>query len=196
MDNSIKNGALQTVRVYLSPDENFKLYIAFIQHDNKRHMIDARLKYKDQYVSKSYQETRYLIETIGLFAHRFELDIDCEDFEVVQQKSENQKSKKTLLCKFLKVDTPDKDIYLNRGMCKTIQNNFYDAMLGYSKTFGLEQRLHDDVFPSVVHKQIKSDNINAVNNAHQQLQIIDDADMPDQVKDAIRKYIESYDDNA
>lgn len=196
MDNSIKNGALQTVRVYLSPDENFKLYIAFIQHDNKRHMIDARLKYKDQYVSKSYQETRYLIETIGLFAHRFELDIDCEDFEVVQQKSENQKSKKTLLCKFLKVDTPDKDIYLNRGMCKTIQSNFYDAMLGYSKTFGLEQRLHDDVFPSVVHKQIKSDNINAVNNAHQQLQIIDDADMPDQVKDAIRKYIESYDDNA
>jgi len=196
MDNSIKNGALQTVRVYLSPDENFKLYIAFIQHDNKRHMIDARLKYKDQYVSKSYQETRYLIETIGLFAHRFELDIDCEDFEVVQQKSENQKSKKTLLCKFLKVDTPDKDIYLNRGMCKTIQNIFYDAMLGYSKTFGLEQRLHDDVFPSVVHKQIKSDNINAVNNAHQQLQIIDDADMPDQVKDAIRKYIESYDDNA
>ena len=100
MGNSIKNGALQTVRVYLSPDENFKLYIAFIQHDNKRHMIDARLKYKDQYVSKSYQETRYLIETIGLFAHRFELDIDCEDFEVVQQKSENQKSKKTLLCKF------------------------------------------------------------------------------------------------
>lgn len=196
MGNSIKNGALQTVRVYLSPDENFKLYIAFIQHDNKRHMIDARLKYKDQYVSKSYQETRYLIETIGLFAHRFELDIDCEDFEVVQQKSENQKSKKTLLCKFLKVDTPDKDIYLNRGMCKTIQNIFYDAMLGYSKTFGLEQRLHDDVFPSVVHKQIKSDNINAVNNAHQQLQIIDDADMPDQVKDAIRKYIESYDDNA
>ena len=196
MDNSIKNGALQTVRVYLSPDENFKLYIAFIQHDNKRHMIDARLKYKDQYVSKSYQETRYLIETIGLFAHRFELDIDCEDFEVVQQKSENQKSKKTLLCKFLKADTPDKDIYLNRGMCKTIQSIFYDAMLGYSKTFGLEQRLHDDVFPSVVHKQIKSDNINAVNNAHQQLQIIDDADMPDQVKDAIRKYIESYDDNA
>lgn len=196
MGNSIKNGALQTVRVYLSPDENFKLYIAFIQHDNKRHMIDARLKYKDQYVSKSYQETRYLIETIGLFAHRFELDIDCEDFEVVQQKSENQKSKKTLLCKFLKADIPDKDIYLNRGMCKTIQNIFYDAMLGYSKTFGLEQRLHDDVFPSVVHKQIKSDNINAVNNAHQQLQIIDDADMPDQVKDAIRKYIESYDDNA
>ncbi len=46
MGNSIKNGALQTVRVYLSPDENFKLYIAFIQHDNKRHMIDARLKYQ------------------------------------------------------------------------------------------------------------------------------------------------------
>ena len=196
MGNSIKNGALQTVRVYLSPDENFKLYIAFIQHDNKRHMIDARLKYKDQYVSKSYQETRYLIETIGLFAHRFELDIDCEDFEVVQQKSENQKSKKTLLCKFLKVDTPDKDIYLNRGMCKTIQSIFYDAMLGYSKTFGLEQRLHSDIFPSVVIGHMKSDNINAVNNAHQQLQIIDDADMPDQVKDAIRKYIESYDDNA
>ena len=196
MGNSIKNGALQTVRVYLSPDENFKLYIAFIQHDNKRHMIDARLKYKDQYVSKSYQETRYLIETIGLFAHRFELDIDCEDFEVVQQKSENQKSKKTLLCKFLKVDTPDKDIYLNRGMCKTIQSIFYDAMLGYSKTFGLEQRLHSDIFPSVVIGHMKSDNINAVNNAHQQLQIIDDADMPDQLKDAIRKYIESYDDNA
>ena len=196
MDNSIKNGALQTVRVYLSPDENFKLYIAFIQHDNKRHMIDARLKYKDQYVSKSYQETRYLIETIGLFAHRFELDIDCEDFEVVQQKSENQKSKKTLLCKFLKADIPDKDIYLNRGMCKTIQSIFYDAMLGYSKTFGLEQRLHSDIFPSVVIGHMKSDNINAVNNAHQQLQIIDDADMPDQLKDAIRKYIESYDNNA
>lgn len=196
MGNSIKNGALQTVRVYLSPDENFKLYIAFIQHDNKRHMIDARLKYKDQYVSKSYQETRYLIETIGLFAHRFELDIDCEDFEVVQQKSENQKSKKTLLCKFLKVDIPDKDIYLNRGMCKTIQSIFYDAMLGYSKTFGLEQRLHSDIFPSVVIGHMKSDNINAVNNAHQQLQIIDDADMPDQLKDAIRKYIESYDNNA
>lgn len=196
MGNSIKNGALQTVRVYLSPDENFKLYIAFIQHDNKRHMIDARLKYKDQYVSKSYQETRYLIETIGLFAHRFELDIDCEDFEVVQQKSENQKSKKTLLCKFLKADIPDKDIYLNRGMCKTIQSIFYDAMLGYSKTFGLEQRLHSDIFPSVVIGHMKSDNINAVNNAHQQLQIIDDADMPDQLKDAIRKYIESYDNNA
>lgn len=69
-------------------------------------------------------------------------------------------------------------------------------MLGYSKTFGLEQRLHDDVFPSVVHKQIKLDNINAVNNASQHLQIINDADMPDQVKDMIRKYIESYDDNA
>jgi hypothetical protein len=196
MDNSIKNGALQTVRVYLSPNENFKLYITLIQHDKKRYMIDAMLGYKNQFVSKNYQETRYLLETIGLFAHRFELDIDCDDFEVVQQKSENQKSKKTLLCKFLKTDTPDKDIYLNRGMCKTIQNIFYDAMLGYSKTFGLEQRLHDDVFPSVVHNQIKLDNINAVNNASQHLQIINDADMPDQVKDMIRKYIESYDDNA
>lgn len=35
MDNSIKNGALQTVRIYLSPDENFKLYIAFMQYDKK-----------------------------------------------------------------------------------------------------------------------------------------------------------------
>ena len=35
------------------------------------------------------------------------------------------------------------------------------------------------VFQGRLHKQIKSDNINAVNNAHQQLQIIDDADMPD-----------------
>jgi len=85
--------------------------------------------------------------------------------------------------------------YLNRGMCKTIQSIFYDAMLGYSKTFGLEQRLHDDVFPSVVHKQIKSDNINAVNNAYQHLQIINDTDIPDPIKDIIRKYIESCDDN-
>lgn len=196
MDNSIKNGALQTVKVYLSPDENFKLYITFIQYDKKRHMLDGRLEYKNKFISQSYQETRYLLETIGLFAHRFELDIDCDDFEVVQQKSENQKIKKTLFCKFLKTDMPDKDIYLNRGMCKTIQSIFYDAMLGYSKIFGLEQRLHDNVFPSVVHKQIKSDNINAVNNAYQHLQIINDADMPDQVKDIIREYIESYDDNA
>jgi len=195
MGNSIKNGALQTVRVYLSPDENFKLYIAFIQHDNKRHMIDARLKYKDQYVSKSYQETRYLIETIGLFAHRFELDIDCEDFEVAQQKSENQKIKKTLFCKFLRTDIPDKDIYLNRGLCKTIQSIFYDAMLGYSKIFGLEQRLHSDISPSVVIGNIKSDNINAVNNAHRQLQIIDDTDMPDELKNVIKQYIESCNEN-
>lgn len=195
MGNSIQNGALQTVRIYLSPDENFKLYIAFIQYNNKRHMIDARLKYKDQYVSKSYQATRYLIETIGLFAHRFELDIDCEDFEVVQQKSENQKIKKTLLCKFLKADIPDKDIYLNRGMCKTIQSIFYDAMLGYAKIFGLEQRLHSDIFPSVVIGHIKSDNINAVNNAHQQLQIIDDTDMPNELKNIIKQYIESCDEN-
>ena len=61
---------------------------------------------------KRINKERYLIETIGLFAHRFELDIDCEDFEVVQQKNENQKIKKTLLCKFLKADIPDKDIYL------------------------------------------------------------------------------------
>lgn len=196
MDNSSKNGALQTVRVYLSADENFKLYIAFMQHDKKRHMLDARLQYKEQFVSASYQQTRYYIETIGLFAHRFELDIDCHEFEVVQQKNENQKVIKTLFCKFLKVDKPDKDIYLNRGMCKTIQSIFYDAMLGYSKTLGLKQRLHNDVFPSVVHKHIKSDNINAVNNAYRHLQIINDADMPDQVKDMIQKYIESYDDNA
>lgn len=74
MSNSIQNGALQTVRVYLSPNENFKLYITLIQHDKKRYMIDAMLGYKNQFVSKNYQETRYLLETIGLFAHRFELD--------------------------------------------------------------------------------------------------------------------------
>lgn len=159
-------------------------------------MLDARLGYKNQFVSKSYQQTRYLIETIGLFAHRFELDIDCHEFEVVQQKNENQKVIKTLFCKFLKVDKPDKNIYLNRGLCKTIQTIFYDAMLGYSKIFGLEQRLHNDVFPSIVYEQIKSGNINAVNNAHRHLQIINDADMPDQVKDMIQKYIELYDDNA
>ena len=196
MRNSIKHGALQTVKVYLSPDGNFILYISLIEDDKKRHMLNARLQYKNQFVSKSYQETRYLLETIGLFAHRFELDINCDDFEVVQQKSENQKIKKTLFCKFLKTDMLDKDIYLNRGMCKTIQSIFYDAMLGYSKTFGLEQRLHDDVFPSVVHEQMKLDNINAVNNVYQYLQIIKDADMPDQIKDIILKYLESYDDNA
>lgn len=196
MDNSIKNGALQTVRVYLSSNKYFKLYIIFIEYNKKRYMIDARLEYKNKFVSENYQETRYLLETIGLFANRYELDIDCNDFEVVQQKGENQKIKKTLLCKFLKTDTPDKDIYINRGMCKTIQSIFYDAMLGYSKTFGLEQKLHNDIFPSVFHGQIKSNNINAVNNAHRHLQIIDDVDMPNELKHIIRQYVESLDDNA
>lgn len=195
MDNSIKNGVLQTVKIYLSNDKYFKLYIIYIKYDKKKYMLDVQLEYKDQLVSKSYQQTRYLVETIGLFAHRYELDIDCDDFEVAQQKNENQKSKKTLFCKFLKTDQFDKDIYLNRGMCKTIHSIFNDSMQGYSKTFCLEQKLHNDVYPLIVCKKLKSDNINIVNSAYENLQTVINADMPDHIKDIIKKLIETYDIN-
>lgn len=192
---SIKNGGLQTVRVYLSREQNFKLYITFMQSDKKKYMLDSRFEYKNQFVSKNYQETKYFVETIGLFAHRFDLDIDCDQFEVVQQKGENQKIKKTLFCKFLKTEVLDKDIYLDRGTCKTIHSIFNDSMLGYAKTFCLEKKLHNEIFPFLIYQQVKSDNINVSNNAYQHLKIINDAEMPSQVKEIIQEYIQSYDND-
>lgn len=157
---NISNGALQTVRIYLSPAQNFKLYIVFIEYQKKRYIIDARLEYKEQFISKSYQSTKYLIETIGLYAHRYELDIDCSDFEITQQKDENEKVKKTLCCKFLKTQAPDKDIYLNRGLCKTMYHIFHDSIYGHSRIWALEKKLHNEIFPSVFYQNPSRDSYN------------------------------------
>ena len=190
--DEIKNcDSVKTVKVYLSQDKNFKLYMAVTKNDKKRYILDANLEYKDQFTSQNYQQTRYLIETIGLFAHRYDLDIDCDDFEVVQQKNDNNKIQKTLFCKFLKSENPDKDIYLNRGMCKTIQTLFYEAMQGYSKNFLLENYLHKEIHASSV--DLKSSNEYLVQNSQRIMNQVLDAEMPDQIKKIVCDFINEYD---
>jgi len=132
---------IDTCVVPLTPDGSFKLHLVFEKDKKRRLLLFVLMTYKNLFFSQNYQEAKYISESIGLFGYGKRAFLDNEHFEVSQITPKDEKTRHTLLCKFIE----DEKVYLNVGMCKTIHSLFNEALQGYSKVKLLENRTHEEL---------------------------------------------------
>ncbi len=136
------NGIVNWVKVALTDDNVYNLYILVLSNGGKDYMLDARIVFRYCFVSNSYTETRYIMSTISLFGNKQIVDIDCLDFEISEKEIKPGKMQKSLVCKIIQeytLNKKDATLYLNRGRCKAMSEIFYESIQGFSKAIMLER---------------------------------------------------------
>lgn len=190
MSNSNHFKSIVTYRVDLSPDRYFVLFLIVGEGSyGKKYLLDLRLGYKNQFVSNSHVETKYFLEGMSIFAEKDNANISCDEFEIVQTSVGQDAGtiRKSLLCKFLKTDIPDKAIYLNRVMCRTIYSGYHDFVQNYSKYKLVEHAIHEKIY--LIMLNFKTNDPSVLQNSRQHLEKINNKDVPREIQKALKKYL-------
>lgn len=186
-NNSIKS--IVTHKVSLSPNNCFSLFIILGGASyGKKYILDVRLGYKNQFISKSYEQTKYLLDGMSIFAEKDNVNIFSDEFEIVQSsENKNKVVIRSLLCKYLRTDKADKDIYLDRVMCRTISSIASEVQQNYTKVKLFENPIHEEIHPHIL--KYKTDNVNVLKNSYDHLSRIYTEDVPLEIQKALKKYL-------
>ena len=186
-NNSIKS--IVTHKVSLSPNNCFALFVTLGGASyGKKYILDLRLGYKNQFISKSYEQTKYLLDGMSIFAEKDNANIFSDEFEIVQSsENKNKVATRSLLCKFLRTDIADKEIYLDRVMCRTISSIGNEVQQIFSKVKLFENPIHKEIHPQML--KFKTDDVNILKNSYDHLSRIYTDDVPLEIQKALKKYL-------
>lgn len=186
------NGHIKSIvthKVSLSPNNYFSLFVIIgWTYNGKKYILDVRLGYKNQFISTSYEQTKYLLDGMSIFAEKDNANIFSDEFEIVQSSEhKNKVTTRSLLCKFLRTDIADKDIYLDRVMCRTMSSIASEVQQSYSKVKLFENFIHEEIHPHML--KHKTDNVNVLKNSYDHLSRIYTEDVPLEIQKALKKYL-------
>lgn len=126
-NNSIKS--IVTHKVSLSPNNCFVLFVILGGASyGKKYILDLRLGYKNQFISKSYEHTKYLLDGMVSLLKKIMQIFFWWIWKLFNpQKIKIRWYQDLYSAKFLRTDIADKEIYLDRVMCRTISSIGYEV---------------------------------------------------------------------